>query len=240
MCMMFKQICKIIVWNVRKYKLQAKFGCLFGNGVYIDSKSIINGYIDVQKGTSIIESLINGGNNIGRFNSFVKCQIGKYCIMGDYNRNIYGHHPVNTFVSMHSFFYQPQSHGYTQKVTLPHVNLYKYADKEKKYHNIIGNDVYVTNNVLLIEGVKVGNGAVITPGSVVTKNVPPYAIVRGNPAKVVAYRFKPHEIKFLEKLQWWDKDDEWLRSHADDFCDIKLLMKRVIEEENWDESEFFL
>lgn len=221
-----------------KAKLKSAYNCRFGRNVFIDKDSIVNGYVDIQKNSRIRSCILERGTNIGRSNEYVGCHIGKFCITGDYNRNIYGHHPTTKYVAMHSFFYTPQKHGYAAEELYPSENLYTYADKDRRFYNIIGNDVYITNNVLILEGVKIGDGAIITPGTVVTKNVPAYAIVRGNPGKVVAYRFRADEIAFLKKLQWWNKSDEWLRAHVNDFSDIKKLMKSVIKETGWDSNEF--
>ncbi|GEP12797.1 CatB-related O-acetyltransferase [Methylobacterium gnaphalii] len=70
----------------------------------------------------------------------------------------------------------------------------------------IGNDVWIGQNVIVIEGVKVGDGAVLAGGAVVSKDVPPYAIVGGVPAKVLRYRFTPDIIERLLLLRWWDYD----------------------------------
>jgi len=68
----------------------------------------------------------------------------------------------------------------------------------------IGNDVWTGMDVTFLPGVTIGDGAVIAAGSVVTKDVPPYAIVGGNPAKVLKYRFTKKQIKKLLKIKWWD------------------------------------
>src|SRR3989304_10632898 len=77
---------------------------------------------------------------------------------------------------------------------------------------IIGNDVWIGINVSIFSGVNIGDGAVIAAYSVVTKSVPPYAIVAGNPARIVKYRFDDETIqKFLE-YKWWDLPLETIRS----------------------------
>ncbi|MFV0643348.1 MAG: CatB-related O-acetyltransferase [Sphingomonadaceae bacterium] len=68
----------------------------------------------------------------------------------------------------------------------------------------IGNDVWCGVNALILSGVSIGNGAVIASGAVVTKDVPPYAIVGGNPAKIIRYRFDETTIAALERISWWD------------------------------------
>ena len=65
---------------------------------------------------------------------------------------------------------------------------YRWADREHKYANIIGNDVWVGANSVILPGVKIGTGAIVGAGSVVTKDVPEYAIVVGNPARILKYR----------------------------------------------------
>lgn len=69
---------------------------------------------------------------------------------------------------------------------------------------LIGSDVWIGSNSVILAGVTVGHGAVIGAGAVVTKDVPPYAIVVGNPAKVRRYRFKPELIAALLDTQWWE------------------------------------
>jgi len=68
----------------------------------------------------------------------------------------------------------------------------------------IGNDVWIGSNAIILSGVTIGDGAVIGAGSVVTHDIAPYAIVVGNPAKVVKYRFSSSSIEYLLKLRWWD------------------------------------
>ncbi|MGV2099064.1 CatB-related O-acetyltransferase [Rhizobium sp. 21-4511-3d] len=71
---------------------------------------------------------------------------------------------------------------------------------------VIGNDVWFGASSLVLKGVTIGDGAVIGAGAVVTKDVPPYAIVAGNPAKLIRYRFEPGVIADLLRLRWWDRD----------------------------------
>ncbi len=73
---------------------------------------------------------------------------------------------------------------------------------------IIGSDVWIGNKVVIMSGVKIGDGAVIAANSIVTKDVPPYAIVGGNPVKVIRYRFSPEQIEKLLKIRWWEWSDE--------------------------------
>lgn len=79
-----------------------------------------------------------------------------------------------------------------------------------KGHVIIGNDVWIGSGATILSGVRIGNGAVIGACSVITKDVPPYAIVAGNPAKLLRMRFTADKIASLERLAWWNWPDDRL------------------------------
>lgn len=78
---------------------------------------------------------------------------------------------------------------------------------------ILGNDVLIGSHALVLGGVSIGNGAVVAAGAVVTKDVPPYAVVGGVPAKVIKYRFSQEIIDKLQEMQWWDWPEEKLRAN---------------------------
>lgn len=70
----------------------------------------------------------------------------------------------------------------------------------------IGNDVWIGQRAMVMGGVRIGNGAVVGAGAVVTKDVPPYTIVGGVPAKIIRYRFSDKVVKKLQSSKWWDYD----------------------------------
>ena len=78
---------------------------------------------------------------------------------------------------------------------------------------IIGNDVWICANTIVLSGVTIGDGAVIANGSIVTRDVEPYSIVAGNPAKVIKYRFSPEVIEQLLSICWWDWPETLIRKH---------------------------
>ena len=106
-------------------------------------------------------------------------------------------HPTD-FKGMHGFFFNSNL-GYTDHVR-------DYSPLE------IGSDVWLGHNAVISAGVhRIGDGAVVGAGAVVFKDVPPYAVVVGNPGRVVRYRFSPETIRSLLEERWWDKDIEELR-----------------------------
>ena len=81
----------------------------------------------------------------------------------------------------------------------------------------VGNDVWISMNAIIQSGVNIGNGAVILANAVVTKDIPPFAIAGGVPAKVIGYRFEPEIIAQLEKIAWWDWPETTIRAREADF-----------------------
>lgn len=89
---------------------------------------------------------------------------------------------------------------------------------------VIGNDVWIGENVFINDGIAIGNGAVIGAHSVVTHDVPDYAIVAGVPAKVIRYRFSSEQIVQLNEVKWWDWPEEKIRSK--DFSSVNSILSK--------------
>ena len=87
---------------------------------------------------------------------------------------------------------------------------------------IIGNDVWIGENVTIMSGVTIGDGAVISCNSHVIKNVEPYSLVGGNPAKLIKYRFTKEQIDKLLEIKWWDWDDEKINKHCNLLCSANI------------------
>jgi len=131
--------------------------------------------------------------------------IGRYCSIDGRMLVINGSHPI-TRRSSHAFFFNP-CFGLVEKMP----DVYR-----KKL--IIGHDVYIGINVTIMPSVNnIGNGAVIAAGSVVVKDVPPFAIVGGNPAKLIRYRFSQKTIDEITESAWWDKDIAELKADPSEF-----------------------
>ena len=101
-----------------------------------------------------------------------------------------------------------QQHNMESLTTFPFEEV---MDAMPRRVTIIGNDVWIGSGAVIMAGVKVGSGAVIGAGAIVTKDVPPYAIVLGNPARVIRYRFPPPLVKELLETRWWDLPADVIR-----------------------------
>lgn len=140
--------------------------------------------------------------------------IGKFCCIG---RNVVigpNQHPQN-FLSTHTFQYGNE------------YNNFNVIDFKSQIPTIIGNDVWIGTNVILMGGITVGDGSIIGAGAVVTRNVEPYSIVVGVPAKIIKYRFSKDIIDKLLELKWWDIEEIYLKDLP--FDNIEDCIKRLCE-----------
>ncbi len=91
-----------------------------------------------------------------------------------------------------------------------------------KGDTVVGNDVWIGQNVTVMPGVHIGDGSIIAANSVVTKNVPPYHIAGGNPCKIIKKRFDDELIDYLLKLKWWDWSEEKIFKNLEVLCSSDL------------------
>ncbi|MBK9127278.1 MAG: CatB-related O-acetyltransferase [Phycisphaerales bacterium] len=132
--------------------------------------------------------------------------IGRYCSVAAGALVLNANHPLDRR-SLHPFFYNP-AHGLVTQLGIERVPV------------TIGHDVWLGRNAILTPGCRsVGNGAVIGAGAVVTRDVPAYAIVAGNPARVLRHRFDAETIAALEASRWWEHAIDELRSRLSEFSE---------------------
>ena len=119
-----------------------------------------------------------------------------------------------TRVTTHDFVTSPAYGRLTQKVRMA----------PQKPPPVIGNDVWIGINAVIMRGVTIGDGAVIGANTVVSRDVPPYAIVGGNPAQHIRDRFTPSQVAALNRIRWWDWSPQRLQDQIDSFCDIDAFI----------------
>jgi acetyltransferase-like isoleucine patch superfamily enzyme len=210
-----------------KHKLQKKV--IFEKGTIIDYNCFFEGSNRVARGSQLYNVDLKFGSYIGRNSTLENVSIGKFSCIGPRVININGEHPLD-FISMHPAFYSTKKQSGFTYVEKNIYDEFRYADIENKKTLVIGNDVWVAADVRFVDGIKIGDGAAVLAGAVVTKDVPPYAIVGGVPAKVIRYRFSESQIDYLLKLQWWDKGEQWIRKNANLFKNIDTLISSNIDD----------
>lgn len=210
----------------RRRHLKRTKGITFQKGAFIGFSVECGGRNGFGRNSSIVSSRIGYASYIAEGAKIAKASIGKYCSIGPNVHCIFGKHPSHTFVSTHpSFFALKTPVGFTyadrqyfEEFAAPH---------EGKYSITIGNDVWIGANVSLMDGVRIGDGAIVAANALVTKDVEPYTIVGGVPAKVIKKRFTAEQIAFLLQLKWWEKEAEWVQQNAEYFRNIENFVEQI-------------
>ena len=190
--------------------------------------STFSGYNVIGNGTQF-EGEMGLGSYIGSY-CYFGGKIGAFTSIGDYVRVAVGNHPTRKMVSTSPSFYSCTAiqNGLTFADTTIFQEI-NYA--EGKHYVRIGSDVWIGQNVTILSGLSIGDGAIVAAGAVVARDVEPYEIVGGVPAKHMRYRFENEQREYLQKLQWWNKDIAWLKKHAILFADISTFMNEVSKDE---------
>lgn len=158
----------------------------------------------IGSGSYCIKTVIGRYSYIGENSIAVNAEIGSFCSIASYCCIGGGAHPTN-MISSSPVFYNGRNCFGKNFSNIPF---------EAENRVTIGNDVWIGEKVFIKDGITIGNGAIIGALSIVTHDVPPYAIVGGVPAKVIRFRFDAETIKTLEDIKWWEMKEETLEKYA--------------------------
>lgn len=162
----------------------------------VEIKEKLNKHFEKFSDNVIIGDYSYGFFDVLEWNDETKLKIGKFCsIAADVLFLLGGEHRKD-FISTYPFNALMESFNHIE------------GHPASKGDIIVGNDVWIAHGAKILSGVTIGDGAIIAANSLVTKDIPPYAIAMGSPAKVVKYRFDEDTIEKLLKIRWWDFDDE--------------------------------
>lgn len=159
--------------------------------------SSIYGAIEKGRGTY-------GTPRVSQWGENARLKIGNFCSIAENVHILLGGEHRSDWVTTYPF-----------NVLWPKVAGHIKGHPRTKGDVIIGNDVWIATGAFILSGVTIGDGAVIAAHAVVTKDVPPYAIVGGNPAKIIRYRFDETTIQKLLEISWWDWPDEKIKGSID-------------------------
>ena len=196
-------------WKFKNKNLITELGCemknvSIGQHVYLGHNVVLR------------DSFIGDHSYINKNSTVVHTHIGKFCSIGPQVQIVLGNHPMH-MVSTHPVFYSNNKSFQT------------FADQNytEEYLSVeIGNDVWIGEGVLIPGGVKIGDGAIIASRAVVTRDVEPYSIVAGIPARHIRFRFESDTIEKIKSSNWWDWDEKKLKNCFKDFHDPALFVER--------------
>jgi acetyltransferase-like isoleucine patch superfamily enzyme len=191
---------------------------------FIESNQVING-IEIGKFTyGYLKHCSYDRGVLKKIGAF--CSINETAIIGVIN------HPID-LITTHPILYVEESiigREVRGPIMNGNVNPIDILSIEKNHPIIIGNDVWIGANAVILPGVNIGNGAVIGAGAVVTKDVPDYAVVVGVPAKVLKYRFTHQQIEILNKVRWWDWPNDKIEANMDLLMNPTVFFEKYSKE----------
>lgn len=215
------------LFKYRKKKIKIGRKCIIGG-----LSSVFEGYNCIGDNT-LFSGLVGFGSYIGKRCTMENVKIGKYCSIANDVKLVVGNHPTRDFVSTHPAFFSTNKQAGFTFVERTRFEEFSYADE--KHFLIIGNDVWIGADAILLSGITIGDGAIIAAGAVVTKDVLPYTIVTGVPARMLRKRFEDEQIEKLLKIKWWDKEQLWIQKYVSSFSKIDCFIEEV-ENENSDST----
>lgn len=178
-------------------------------------ESYLGPWTAVGARTTVAESTMGAYSYVVNDSSIMWTEIGKFCSIAAQTRLNPGNHPLER-VALHHFTYRSKS--------------YQLADEDdssffdwRRAHNVVlGNDVWIGHGAVALPGVRVGTGAAIGAGAVVSHDVPDFAVAVGVPARVIRYRFSEPLQQRLLQLAWWNWDRQRLAAALPDFRELSI------------------
>jgi acetyltransferase-like isoleucine patch superfamily enzyme len=210
---MTKAAIKSALRSLAHLKAKLLFGNSIGPGAKLSLSSDVR-YSDLRGNNEIGKRSVVHRSTLGEYSylgddcRIINVEIGRFSALGCGIKTAFGSHPHH-YLSQHPATYSVisgmPSFARTQLYETEHA-----LTPDGKFVSI-GHDVWIGDGVSIFDGVTIGHGAAVGANSLVTKSIPPYAIVRGTPATVVKYRFPQQDIDALLHLQWWAWDRELLQ-----------------------------
>ncbi|GHU68144.1 hypothetical protein FACS189413_04350 [Bacteroidia bacterium] len=170
----------------------------------VDRYSTISRTARIYRHAKIFRSSIGSYSYVGKGTSIVCADMGKFCSIAGSSLIGMGRHSMS-YISTSSLF--------TAKKNGTGSSWTKGMHFEEYQKITIGNDVWIGTRVIVMGGVTIGDGVVIGAGAIITKNVPPYAVVAGVPSKIIKYRFPSEITEKLLELQWWNFPVKYLKKN---------------------------
>lgn len=208
----FIKYINMLLFRLRRSDCKIEDNVELGNNCEFEGRNLIS------RGSYLRNVYMGYGSYIGDRCFLRSTKIGRYTCIGPNICVAIGRHPTHGYVSIHPAFFSENSPTIRSFVNRQKFEEIAYPNVEgEKYCVVIGNDVWIGACVTIVDGVTIGDGAIVAAGSVVIKDVEPYSIVGGVPAKEIRKRFPQEDINRLLKIRWWERDTDYIADHGDDF-----------------------
>lgn len=181
--------------------------------------SHIGSWTDIGPNCVIAESTVDDYSYMAGDATMIYAEVGKFCSIASHVRINPGNHPMDR-VTQHHMTYRRRQYGFGP------TDDQEFFEWRRSHKCVVGHDVWMGHGALLMPGVYVGIGAVIGAGAVVTRDVNPYEIVVGVPAKPLRKRFDDDVIDKLLRIAWWDWDRSQLEAHFDELLDVRAFVEK--------------
>jgi len=179
--------------------------------------SVIGGWTDIGPHSHIVESTFGDYSYAAGDASIIYADVGKYCSIASHVRINPGNHPMGR-VTQHHMTYRRVQYGLGETDDLA------FFDWRREHRCSIGHDVWLGHGAIVMPGVRIGTGAVVGSGAVVTKDVEPYTIVVGVPARPIRKRFPESVVERILASAWWEWDRETLEARFAELLDLDLFL----------------
>ncbi|MDO5014960.1 MAG: CatB-related O-acetyltransferase [Clostridia bacterium] len=225
----YKQKAKDFLLEIyyRIFRLPKLENVRLGANIRLNRGTEFEGYNTIYHNVDVRSSKIGRATYISQGSSLPYTKIGRYCSIGQNCNVIIGNHPIENNVATHPAFYSLLSQA---GFHFAEETIYESSKHSSKNFVVnIGNGVWLGDYVKIINGVTIGDGAVVAAGALVTKDVPPHSIVGGVPAKLIRNRFSDEDIEFLINHPWYDFSFEKLNQNYRSFLNIedyKILFEK--------------
>lgn len=179
-------------------------------------------FVRICSNSVLYQVQIGDMSYVGAHSAISRTAIGRFTSIGPHVLIGLGSHPVGSFVSTHPAFYSPHRRA---------AKSFCSASSFTEHESIrIGGDVWIGARSTILDGVTISDGAIIAAGSVVTLDVPPYAIFGGVPAKLIRYRYDPDMIQKLLCTKWWLWDIDRVERFSKEFLDVEEFVSHATQD----------
>jgi acetyltransferase-like isoleucine patch superfamily enzyme len=209
----FSGVYRFFFFPFKKAAGELMKGCIIKQGAYYNKGTVLYGRNFLGRNTYLTHVEMGFGSYVAEGGRLVDVRMGRYCSIGPHIYCAFGLHPVKGYPSTHPFFYSASKE---LGCTYSDRTVYKeerFADSEGRMRVVIGNNVWIGARVTLLEGVRIGDGAVVAAGALVNEDLEPYTICAGVPARKIGVRFtasQEAELKRRGLENWWDLGEKEL------------------------------